>query len=145
MKGQQLRIFLDNKAVAYSRSCTYHLSAQLEDKSTKDDTGDFQKQEVTGMAGDISCDALYSVETDATGVNGVEALDMVLAGQEVTVVFSPTEGTNNRTKSAGIRYTCQALVNDITINAPNRQEVTYTIQMQMNSKPVKSNPSSSDL
>ena len=87
MKGQNLRIFLGEKAVAFAKSCTYHVSAQLEDKSTKDDTGDFQKQEVTGLAGDISCDALYSTGTDATGVNGVEALDMVLAGQEVTVVL----------------------------------------------------------
>jgi hypothetical protein len=145
MKGQNLRIFLGEKAVALAKACTYHVSAQLEDKSTKDDTGDFQKQEVTGLAGDISCDALYSVETDATGVNGVEALDMVLAGQEVTVVFTPTEGTNNRVMAAGARYTCQAIVNDISINATNRQETTYTIQMQMNSKPVKATPSSSAL
>ena len=145
MKGQNLRIFLGEKAVAFARSCTYHVSAQLEDKSTKDDTGDFQKQEVTGLAGDISCDALYSTDTDATGVNGVEALDMVLAGQEVTVVFTPTEGTNNRVMAAGARYTCLAIVNDISINATNRQETTYTIQMQMNSKPVKSTPSSSAL
>jgi hypothetical protein len=145
MKGQNLRIFLGEKAVAFARSCTYHVSAQLEDKSTKDDTGDFQKQEVTGLAGDISCDALYSTDTDASGVNGVEALDMVLAGQEVTVVFTPAEGTKNRVMAAGARYTCLAIVNDISINATNRQETTYTIQMQMNSKPVKSTPSSSAL
>lgn len=145
MKGQNLRIFIGNKAVAFATSCTYHLSAQLSDSSSKDDTGDFQKQEVTGMAGDISCDALYSVDTDATGVNGVDALDMVLAGAEVTVVFSPTEGTQNRTKSAGVRYTCSCLVNDISVTAANRQNATYTIQMQMNSKPVKSTASSSDL
>jgi hypothetical protein len=110
----------------------------LEDASTKDTEGSFQKQEVTGCAGDISCDALYSVETDTTGVNGIEALDMVLAGQEVDVEFSPTTGTKNRTETGGVKYTCKAIVNDISINAPNRANVTYTIQMQMNSKPVKS-------
>ena len=135
MKGQNLRIFIGAKCVAFSTSCTYHLSANLEDNSTKDTEGNFQKQEVTGLAGDISCDALYSVTTDPTGVNGVDALDMVLAGQEVTVKFSGTEGTKN---AVGVNYTCQALVNDISINAPNRQTVSYTIQMQMNSKPEKS-------
>jgi hypothetical protein len=109
----------------------------LEDSSTKDDAGGFQKQEVTGMAGDISCDALYSTETDATGVNGENALDMLLAGQEVDVEFSATTGDKNRTET-GNKYTCKALVNDISVNAANRQNVTYTIQMQMNSKPVKS-------
>jgi hypothetical protein len=110
----------------------------LEDASTKDTEGSFQKQEVTGGAGDISCDALYSVETDTTGVNGIDALDMVLAGQEVDVEFSPTTGTKNREETGGVKYTCKAIVNDISINAPNRANVTYTIQMQMNSKPVKS-------
>ena len=142
MKGQNLRILIkqgsgDAKCVAFATSCTYHLSATLEDSSTKDDAGGFQKQEVTGMAGDISCDALYSATADATGVNGEDALDMLLAGAEVTVEFSATNGDKNRTET-GNKYTCSALVNDISINAPNRQNVTYSIQMQMNSKPVKS-------
>jgi hypothetical protein len=142
MKGQNLRILIKQgsgtaKCVAFSTSCTYHLSATLEDSSTKDDAGGFQKQEVTGMAGDISCDALYSVESDQTGVNGEDALDLLLAGAEVEVEFTATNGTNNRTPT-GTKYTCNALVNDISINAPNRQNVTYSIQMQMNSKPVKS-------
>ena len=144
MKGQNLRISLGNpsKCVAFSTSCTYHLSNQLEDASTKDTEGGFMKQEVTGTSGDISCDALYSVETDATGVNGIDALDMVLAGQEVDVEFSPTNGEKNRSKT-GVKYTCKGIVNDISINAPNRANVTYSIQIQMNSKPVKSGDSES--
>ena len=137
MKGQNLRILINQKCVAFSTSCTYHLGTELESSSTKDDENGFQKQEVTGLNGDISCDALYSVETDANGVNGIDALDMILAGQEVTVEFSPTQGTKNR-ETIGTKYTCQAIVNDISINAPNRANVTYTIQMQMNSMPVKS-------
>ena len=143
MKGQNLRIMLGGKCVAFSTSCTYHVSNTLEDKSTKDDTDNFQKQEVTGCAGDISCDALYSVDGDATGVNGEEALDMVLSGQEVTAQFTPTTGNQNR-GATGTPYTCQAIVNDININAPNRQNVTYTIQMQMNSKPTKGTPTPPD-
>ena len=139
MKGQNLRILIGSpaKCVAFSTSCTYHLSATLEDSSTKDDAGGFQKQEVTGMAGDISCDALYSVDTDANGVNGEDALDLLLAGQEVDVEFSATTGDKNRT-ATGTKYSCKALVNDISVSAANRQNVTYSIQMQMNSKPVKS-------
>ena len=139
MKGQNLRILIGSpaKCVAFSTSCTYRLSATLEDSSTKDDAGGFQKQEVTGMAGDISCDALYSVDADASGINGTDALDMLLAGQEVDVEFSPTTGDKNRT-ATGTKYSCKALVNDISVSAANRQNVTYSIQMQMNSKPVKS-------
>ena len=123
MKGQNLRIFIKQgsgaaKCVAFATSCTYHLSATLEDSSTKDDAGGFQKQEVTGMAGDFSCDALYSVDTDATGVNGEDALDMLLAGQEVTVEFSATTGDKNRT-ATGNKYTCAAIINDISIQSQN--------------------------
>ena len=127
---------INGSCVAFATSCTYHLSANLEDSSTKDDTGDFQLQQVVGLAGDISCDALFSVGTDSTALNGEAALDIVLAGQEVDVEFSPTDGANNRSET-GTKYTCKAIVNDISINAPNRQNVTYTIQMQMNSKPTK--------
>ncbi len=136
MKGQNLRIMINDKCVAFATSCTYHLSASLESNSTKDNEDGFQSQEVVGLAGDISCDALYSATLDSSGVNGQDALDLILAGQEVTVKFSATTGTKNR-QAVGNYYTCQAIVNDISVNAPNRQNVSYTIQMQMNSKPVK--------
>lgn len=144
MKGQNLRIAINGKCVAFSTSCQYHLSADLESSSSKDDTDDFQKQQVVGLAGDISCDALYSVESDATGVNGTDALELILAGAEVDVTFTPTSGDKNRI-ATGTAYSCKALVNDISINAPNRQNVTYTIQMQMNSKPTTGTISSSDI
>lgn len=146
MKGQQLRIKIGNpaKCVAFSTSCTYHLNHSLEDASTKDTESGFQKQAITGTAGDISCDALYSVgSSDTTGISGEQALDLMLAGQEVDVEFTPTEGEKNRA-STGTPYTCKALVNDISINAPNRQNVTYSIQMQMNSKPVKGSSADTD-
>lgn len=133
---------INGKCVAFSTSCQYHLSANLEDSSSKDNTDDFQKQQVVGLAGDISCDALYSVESDATGVNGTDALELILAGAEVDVTFTPTSGDKNRS-ATGTTYSCKALVNDISINAPNRQNVTYSIQMQMNSKPTTGTVSSS--
>ena len=135
---------INGKCVAFSTSCQYHLSANLEDSSSKDNTDDFQKQQVVGLAGDISCDALYSVESDATGVNGTDALELILAGAEVDVTFTPTSGDKNRS-ATGTAYSCKALVNDISINAPNRQNVTYSIQMQMNSKPTTGTVSSSDI
>ena len=99
---------------------------------------------MVGYAGDISCDALYSMAADANGVNGVDALDLLLAGQEVTVKFSGTSGEKNRVAS-GVAYTCQGIVNDISVNATNRQNVSYTIQIQMNSMPTKSGSTSTNI
>jgi hypothetical protein len=130
IKGQNLRIKLGDKYVAFATSCTVHVSAQLEESSTKDSTNGWQKQEITGMNWDISADALYSVDTDATGMNAVDALDMILAQQQVTVEFTQASGEKNRVPGTGaIAYTGQAWVNDISINTPNRQNASYTIQL----------------
>jgi hypothetical protein len=88
IKGQNLRITIGGKYIAFATSCTVHIAANLEESSTKDDTNGWQKQDITGLSWDISTDALYSVDTDATGVNGVDALDLILAQQPVTVEFT---------------------------------------------------------
>lgn len=147
MKGQNLRITIGGKYVAFAQTCTLHVSQQLESNSTKDNTNDFETNEVTGLAWDISADALYSVEADTTGVNGVDAIDLVLAKQTVEVQFVKTEGTKNRVPVAGSTvYKGNAYVNDISVNSGNRANVTYTIQLTGNGELQKvTAPSSSDI
>ena len=129
IKGQNLRIKLGTKYVAFATSCTVHVSAQLEESSTKDSTNGWQKQEITGMNWDISVDALYSVDTDATGVNGADALDLILAQQQIDVEFTQAAGEKNRVPESGdIKYSGKAWVNDVSVNAPNRQNTSYTLQ-----------------
>ena len=129
IKGQNLRIKLGTKYVAFATSCTVHVSAQLESSSTKDSTNGWEKQEITGMNWDISVDALYSVDTDATGVNGVDALDLILAQQQIDVEFTQAAGEKNRVPETGdIKYSGKAWVNDVSVNAPNRQNTSYTLQ-----------------
>ncbi len=129
-KGQNLRLLLGGKCVAFATSCTVHVSLNLEDRSTKDSTNNFTEQLPTGISWDMSCDALYSVDTDATGVNGINALDTVLAQQRVQVQFEQTQGEKNRIAvSGGAVYSGYAWINDISINAANRQNTSYTIQL----------------
>lgn len=129
IKGQNLRIKLGTKYVAFATSCTVHVSAQLEESSTKDSTNGWQKQEITGMNWDISVDALYSVDADATGVNGADALDLILAQQQIDVEFTQAAGEKNRVPETGdIKYSGKAWVNDVSVNAPNRQNTSYTLQ-----------------
>lgn len=133
IKGQNLRVLIGDKCVAFATSCTLHVSNTLEESSTKDSTNGWQEQEITGRAWDVSVDALYSVDTDATGVNGVDALDMILADTAVTISFEQTTGTKNRESVSGaVSYTGSAIVNDISINAANRQNTSYTLQAQGN-------------
>jgi hypothetical protein len=146
IKGQNLRLKIAGKFVGFATSCTVHVSASLEDSSTKDSSdGIFQEQQLTGLAWDISTDALYSVDTDATGINAEGALDAILARQKVDIEFTGTVGTNNR-QATGHKYTGQAWINDISINAANRQNASYSLQAQGTGPLTKSNgPSSSNL
>ena len=130
IKGQNLRLLIGGKCIAFSTSCTVHVSLNLEESSSKDSTNNFTEQTPTGISWDMSCDALYSVDTDATGVNGINALDTVLAQQRVQVQFEQTQGEKNRVAvSGGAVYSGYAWVNDISINAGNRLNTSYTIQL----------------
>ena len=130
IKGQNLRLLIGGKCVAFATSCTVHVSLNLEESSTKDSTNNFTEQTPTGISWDMSCDALYSVDADATGVNAISALDTVLAQAKVQVQFEQTQGEKNRVAvSGGAVYSGYAWVNDISINAANRQNTSYTIQL----------------
>lgn len=144
IKGQNLRITVGGKFVAFATNCTVHVSLNLEESSTKDSTNNFTEQTPTGVSWDMSCDALYSVDADTSGKNGVDSLDMVLAQQRVLVQFEQTQGEKNRVPVAGgVVYSGYAWVNDISINAPNRQNTSYTIQLTGDGPLTKGNVSSS--
>jgi len=120
------------KCIAMATSCTFHISAQLEDSSTKDSTGDWQEQEVTGLSWDAQCDALVTL-TD-NGTNGemvTDLMSLMIAKTLVTLTFDQTGGTNNRTgQNAAIKRTGSAFISDIQITAQNRQNSTHTVQFQ---------------
>ena len=128
-KGQHLRIKIAGKFIAFAQDCTVHIANQTEDSSTKDTTdGMWAENEITGKSWDISANALYSVDEDATGMNAEDALDVALANAAVQVELVMTAGEKNRTAS-GVKYSGNAIVNDISVNAPNRQNATYTISL----------------
>ena len=130
IKGQNLRLLIGGKCVAFATSCTVHVSLNLEESSTKDSTNNFTEQTPTGISWDMSCDALYSMDADATGVNGINALDTVLAQAKVQVQFEQTEGDKNRVAVIGSAvYSGYAWVNDISVQASNRTNTSYTIQL----------------
>lgn len=128
IKGQHLRITIGGKYVAFSTSCTVHVSNSLEDSSTKDTTdGMWAQQSLVGKSWDISVDALYSVDNDQTGINGQQALDLVLANAEVDIEFTGTSGEKNRVAS-GVKYAGTAFVNDVSLTAGNRENASYSLQ-----------------
>jgi hypothetical protein len=52
IKGQNLRVSINGKYLCSATTCSFHISAQLEDSSTKDSTNSWQQQECTGKSWD---------------------------------------------------------------------------------------------
>lgn len=131
IKGQNLRILVGGKCVAMATSCTFHVSAQLEDSSTKDSVGDWQEQEVTGLSWDAQTDSLVTLEDNGTnGELPQDLLDLIINKTKVTLTFDQTAGTNNRVgQNSAIKRTGEAYVNDVTITAQNRQNSTVSAKL----------------
>ncbi len=134
IKGQNLRVMVGGKCIAMATSCTFHVAAQMEDSSTKDDTGNWQSQEVTGLSWDASTDSLVTL-TD-NGSNGELPQDIftaMIAMTPVTLTFDTTNGANNRVAQNGaLKKSGQAYISDISITAANRANSTMTVQFQGN-------------
>lgn len=131
IKGQNLRILVGGKCVAMATSCTFHVSAQLEDSSTKDSVGDWQEQEVTGLSWDAQTDSLVTLEDNGTnGELPQDLLGLIISKTKVTITFDQTAGTNNRVaQNSAIKRTGEAYVTDVTITAQNRQDSTFSAKL----------------
>ena len=130
IKGQNLRVMVGGKCIAMATSCTFHISAQLEDSSTKDSTGDWQEQEVTGLSWDASTDSLVTLADNGTnGELPADLMSLIINKTLVTLTFDQTSGTNNRTAQVStIKRSGSAYVTDLNITAANRQNSTITCQ-----------------
>lgn len=139
-KGQNVRLMLssDNTAapsavIAAARSLSLHVSLTLESAKTKDTTGDWDVQEPTELAYDISTGALVrSGEPITSQVAGKELADIETIYQNGTPVkwqIANVGGDNNRTVNSVI-VSGSLIVQQLTLNGPVGQVADYTAQMQ---------------
>lgn len=130
IKGQNLRVMVGGKCIAMATNCTFHISAQVESASTKDDANDFEVNEVTGLSWDAQTDSLVTL-TD-NGVNGelpTDLMSLIINKTKVTLTFDQTAGTNNRTgQNSAIKRSGQAYLTDYSLSAQNRQNSTLSCQ-----------------
>ena len=130
IKGQNLRVMVGGKCIAMATSCTFHISAQVESASTKDDANDFEVNEVTGLSWDAQTDSLVTL-TD-NGVNGelpTDLMSLIINKTKVTLTFDQTAGTNNRTgQNSAIKRSGEAYLTDYSLSAQNRQNSTLSCQ-----------------
>ena len=130
IKGQNLRVMVGGKCIAMATSCTFHISAQVEDSSTKDDANDFANNEVTGLSWDAQTDSLVTLADN--GVNGelpTDLMSLIINKTKVTLTFDQTAGANNRVgQNSAIKRSGDAYLTDFSISAQNRQNSTLSCQ-----------------
>jgi hypothetical protein len=114
------------KCIAMATSCQIHIGTQLEDSSTKDSTGDWQEQEVTGLNWDATTDSLVTLEDNGTnGELPQDLLSLIINKTLVTLSFDTTAGANNRVgQNSVIKRSGSAYLTDYNLTAPNRQNST---------------------
>jgi hypothetical protein len=114
------------KCIAMATSCQIHVGTQLEDASTKDSTGDWQEQEVTGLNWDVTTDSLVTLEDNGTnGELPQDLLSLIINKTLVTLSFDTTAGANNRVgQNSVIKRSGSAYLTDYNLTAPNRQNST---------------------
>ena len=120
------------KCIAMATSAQFHVSAELQDSSSKDSVGDFREQEVTGLSWDAQTDSLVTLEDNGTnGELPQDILSLIINKTKVTLTFDQTAGANNRVgQNSVIKKSGQAYVSDVQITAQNRQNSTMTVQFQ---------------
>jgi hypothetical protein len=130
IKGQNLRVMVGGTCIAMATNAQFHISAELQDASSKDSVGDWQEQEVTGLSWDAQTDSLVTLEDNGTnGELPQDLLSLMINKTKVTLTFDQTAGANNRVaQNSVIKKTGQAYISDINISAQNRQNSTISVQ-----------------
>ena len=130
-KGQYIRLLLATTAnpstvVAAAKQLALHGSAQTEDSSTKDTTGDALEYEVVGQSYDITGSGLVLTPNDAllTGGLGLNDFEGWVKDQLLYWRICVMEGTNNRTVVEEIAHG-QGKLTNLQIQAQNKQNATY--------------------
>jgi hypothetical protein len=130
-KGQYIRLLVSTAAnpstvVAAAKQMALHGSAQAEDSSTKDTTGDALEYEVTGQSYDITGSGLVLTPNDTllTGGVGLNDFETWVKDQLLYWRICVMEGTNNRTVVEEIAHG-QGKITNLKISAQNKQNTTY--------------------
>ena len=131
-RGQYIRLLLapvnydTEVVVAAAKQMTLHGTAQTEESSTKDTTGDDLEFEVTSLGYEITGSALVLTEGDNLLSGSVSFREFVdsLKNQLFNWKICVMEGEHNRTIVEEICHG-QAKLTNLQAQAPNKQNTTY--------------------
>ena len=124
--GQNFRAFVAGSAVPEATNCQVTVQGNVEDGSTKDSTGGWNEEQMTSKQWSVQVDNVDS------SLASLRALITRFNSDAKTIVgWDQTAGAQNRVaQNAAFARSGQAILNDLSIQAGNRQTIQVSCQYQ---------------
>lgn len=128
LKGQNFRVFVGGAAVAEATSCQVSISGNMEDARTKDTEGSYNSEQMVSRGWTAQVDSLQATAAELKAL-----ITQFNSDSTVTVGWDQTAGSQNRVaQNASFARSGSAHLVNLTLNAPNRANVTVSAQYQGN-------------
>ena len=126
VKGSNFRAFVGGSCVAESTSCQVQLTGNMEDAKTQDSVGDFAMEQMTSRGWSVQVDSF-----DASVATLRALITQFQSDSKPTVGWDQTGGAQNRVaQNAAFARSGSAILNDLSIQASDRQNITTSVQYQ---------------
>ena len=124
--GQNFRAFVGGAAVPEATSCQVTIQGDVEDASTKDTEGSWNEEQMTSKSWSVQVD-----DYDASLATLRALITRFNSDSKTTVGWDQTAGSQNRVaQNAAFARSGQAILNDLSIQANNRQTIQVSCQYQ---------------
>lgn len=126
LMGQNFRAFVGGSAVPEATSCQVTIQGDVEDASTKDTEGSWNEEQMTSKSWSVQVD-----DYDASLATLRALITRFNSDAKTTVGWDQTAGSQNRVaQNAAFARSGQAILNDLSIQANNRQTIQVSCQYQ---------------
>lgn len=124
--GQNFRAFVGGAAVTEATNCQVTIQGNVEDGSTKDSVSGYNEETMTSKQWSVQVD-----NVDASLANLRALITRFNSDAKTTVGWDQTDGAQNRSpKGAAFARSGSAILNDLSIQAGNRQTIQVSCQYQ---------------
>ena len=124
IKGQNLRIFLNNVVIAAAQQCQLSVNLDVKQISTKDDTDDFASNIALKLSWSVSANGVVTNDPDRNDADSL--MDRI--GQTVRVELATASGNQNSDMGEQL-LAGDAIISDVQVQANNEEESTYSVQL----------------
>ncbi len=132
--GGDMMLFVDDKSIAYATNHTLEISGETQDTSNKDEgAGGWSSNEVSILSWSATSENLYSV--DGEGDKFEDLFDLMIAKTPIDAVFAKKSQTATDVPTGGwtagtTGYKGKVVITSLSLNAPNGEYATYSVQFQ---------------